>query len=132
MDCPIARECAYVGVSGWRHDGRHIVDLTYPTIFLHSQAGSSPLRSASEPLYSLTGLSSWGAKPEAIGRSFYGKPVQKSGTALGSYQEQCRYGRVVQRELLELRTEMGVLTLKLEKVIDTREWVRIDDFVVSA
>ena len=39
-----------------------------------------------------------------------------------------RWG-VVQRELMpELRSEIGPLTSKLEKVIHTLEWVRIEDF----
>jgi hypothetical protein len=38
--------------------------------------------------------------------------------------------RVVQHELLpELKGELGALTPKLEKVIHTLEWVRIDEFV---
>ena len=38
--------------------------------------------------------------------------------------------RVLQHELLpELRHEVGLLTPKLEKVIHTLEWVRIDEFV---
>lgn len=41
--------------------------------------------------------------------------------------------RVVQHELLlELRHEVGALTPKLEKVIHTLEWVRIDEFVGSS
>ena len=38
--------------------------------------------------------------------------------------------RVVQHELLpELKSEFGALTPKLEKVIHTLEWVRIDEFI---
>jgi hypothetical protein len=38
--------------------------------------------------------------------------------------------RVMQHELLpELRSEVGALTPKLEKVIHTLEWIRIDEFV---
>jgi hypothetical protein len=40
---------------------------------------------------------------------------------------------VVQRELLpELRMDVGPLTPKLEKVIHTLEWVRIEEFVTSS
>lgn len=40
---------------------------------------------------------------------------------------------VVQHELLpELRSEVGTLTPKLEKVIHTLEWVRIEEFVSSS
>jgi hypothetical protein len=40
---------------------------------------------------------------------------------------------VVQHELLpELRNEVGTLTPKLEKVIHTLEWVRIEEFVASS
>lgn len=40
--------------------------------------------------------------------------------------------RVLQHELLpELRNEVGALTPKLEKVVHTLEWVRIDEFVGS-
>ena len=40
--------------------------------------------------------------------------------------------RVMQHELLpELKSELGALTPKLEKVIHTLEWVRIDEFVGS-
>ncbi len=40
---------------------------------------------------------------------------------------------VIQRELLpELRNEVGTLTPKLEKVIHTLEWVRIEEFVSSS
>jgi hypothetical protein len=40
--------------------------------------------------------------------------------------------RIVQHELLpELRHEVGALTPKLEKVIHTLEWIRIDEFVGS-
>lgn len=40
--------------------------------------------------------------------------------------------RMVQHELMPaLRNEMGVLTPKLEQVIHTLEWVRIEEFVVS-
>ena len=43
-----------------------------------------------------------------------------------------RWG-VVQRELMpELRSEIGPLTSKLEKVIHTLEWVRIEEFVESS
>jgi hypothetical protein len=39
---------------------------------------------------------------------------------------------VVQHELLpELRNDVGTLTPKLEKVIHTLEWVRIEEFVSS-
>jgi hypothetical protein len=39
---------------------------------------------------------------------------------------------VVQRELMpEVRSEIGPLTLKLETVIHTLEWVRIEEFVES-
>lgn len=41
--------------------------------------------------------------------------------------------QVVQHELMpELRHEVGALTPKLEKVIHTLEWVRIEEFVASA
>ena len=41
--------------------------------------------------------------------------------------------RVVQHELIpELRLEVSSLTPKLEKVIHTVEWVRIEEFVESA
>lgn len=41
--------------------------------------------------------------------------------------------RVVQHELLpELKSEFGALTPKLEKVVHTLEWVRIDEFVVTS
>jgi hypothetical protein len=40
---------------------------------------------------------------------------------------------VIQHELLpELRSELGTLTPKLEKVIHTLEWVRIEEFVQSS
>ena len=40
---------------------------------------------------------------------------------------------VLQYDLLpELKNEVGVLTPKLEQVIDTLKWVRIDEFVVSS
>jgi len=40
---------------------------------------------------------------------------------------------VVQRELMpELRSEIGPLTPKLEKVIHTLEWVRIEEFAASS
>ncbi len=40
--------------------------------------------------------------------------------------------QVVQQELMpELRNEVGVLTPKLEKVIHTLEWVRVEEFVGS-
>jgi hypothetical protein len=40
---------------------------------------------------------------------------------------------VVQRELMpELRSKVGPLTPRLEKVIHTLEWVRIEGFVESA
>lgn len=40
---------------------------------------------------------------------------------------------VIQHELLpELRGEVGTLTPKLEKVIHTLEWVRIEEFVSSS
>lgn len=40
---------------------------------------------------------------------------------------------VVQHELLpELKNELGVLTPKLERVIHTLEWVRIDEFVSAS
>ena len=39
---------------------------------------------------------------------------------------------VIQHELLpELRNDVGTLTPKLEKVIYTLEWVRIEEFVPS-
>ena len=41
--------------------------------------------------------------------------------------------QVLQYDLLpELKNEVGVLTPKLEQVIHTLEWVRIDEFVVSS
>lgn len=41
--------------------------------------------------------------------------------------------QIVQHELIpELRNEVGVLTPKLERVIHTLEWVRIEEFVKSA
>jgi len=41
--------------------------------------------------------------------------------------------KVIQHELLpELRSELGALTPKLEKVIHTLEWVRIEEFVASS
>ncbi|MBS3916538.1 MAG: IS5/IS1182 family transposase, partial [Sulfuritalea sp.] len=40
---------------------------------------------------------------------------------------------VIQHELLpELRNDVGALTPKLEKVIHTLEWVRIEEFVRSS
>mgnify|MGYP003293301078 CR=1 FL=1 len=40
--------------------------------------------------------------------------------------------KVVQEELLpELKNELGALTPKLEKLIHTLEWVRIEEFTVS-
>jgi hypothetical protein len=40
---------------------------------------------------------------------------------------------VVQQELMpELRSEVGPLTPRLEKVIHTLEWVRIEEFVESS
>ena len=40
---------------------------------------------------------------------------------------------VIQHELLpELREQVGTLTAKLEKVIHTLEWVRIEEFTVSS
>ena len=40
---------------------------------------------------------------------------------------------VIQHELLpELRIDIGALTPKLEKVIHTLEWVRIEEFVCSS
>ena len=40
---------------------------------------------------------------------------------------------VIQHELLpELRSELGALTPKLEKLIHTLEWVRIEEFVQSS
>ena len=43
-----------------------------------------------------------------------------------------RWG-VVQRELMpELRHEIGPLTSRLEKVIHTLEWVRVEEFVESS
>nr|MBA2657996.1 IS5/IS1182 family transposase [Nitrosospira sp.] len=39
---------------------------------------------------------------------------------------------VVQHELMpELRSDVGALTPKLEKLIHTLEWVRIEEFVGS-
>lgn len=41
--------------------------------------------------------------------------------------------QVIQHELMpELRNEVGALTPKLEKVIHTLEWVRVEEFIVSA
>lgn len=43
-----------------------------------------------------------------------------------------RRRRVVQHELMpELRQEIGSLTPRLEKLIHTLEWVRIEEFVES-
>ena len=40
---------------------------------------------------------------------------------------------VAQQELMpELRLEVGPLTPRLEKVVHTLEWVRIEEFVESA
>ena len=40
--------------------------------------------------------------------------------------------RVIQHELLpELREQVGTLTPKLEKVIHTLDWVRIEEFVAA-
>src|SRR4030066_434559 len=41
--------------------------------------------------------------------------------------------RIIQHELMpELRSEAGALTPKLEQVVHTLEWVRIEEFVGSA
>ena len=40
--------------------------------------------------------------------------------------------RIIQHELMpELRSEAGALTPKLEQVVHTLEWVRIEEFVSS-
>lgn len=46
-------------------------------------------------------------------------------------RQQPHQNRPYRRTDAELRNEVGVLTPKLEKVIHTLEWVRVEEFVGS-